>query len=338
MPSRLNRLLFGILLFLPGITLSAPESAADWRFERISGVTVSAIRQGGDSAHVLTQIGWHRATSCAASICLAPSDEPPRSATPKGGLPDGGIASGNGPGLVRAWFAEPTRRYGHGVLGDAVEAGALIAESQTGERHVFQMPQNAVFEDLTPRLADLDNDGRAEVIAIRAFLNAGGALGVYGLKDGKLGEIARTAPIGRPNRWLNVAGIADFDGDGIRDIAIVVTPHIGGTLEFWSLRQDRLVKLASQHGFSNHAIGSRNLDLSAVADVDGDGIAELALPDASRRALRVVKIRNGKVISLASIRMPAAIVENMARVAGPRGPVFLLGLSDGSLVAVSRTP
>ena len=334
-----TRLISGILMLLPATVLFGPETvASEWRVEHVAGAKVSAINQSGDTVHVLTQKGWHRAKSCTASICLEPSGKPQHRKAPKSGLPDGRIATGGGRGLVRAWFAGPTQRYGHGVLGDAVEAGALIAESKSGSRHVFRLPQSAVFEDITPRLADLDNDGRSEIVAIRAFLDAGGALGVYGLKGGKLGEIARTAPVGRPNRWLNVAGIADFDGDGIRDIAIVVTPHIGGTLEFWSLRKDRLVKLASQHGFSNHAIGSRNLDLSAAADVDDDGVADLALPDASRRALRIVKLSDGKVVSVASVRMPSTIVENIAHVAGPKGPVFLLGLGDGSLVTVSRKP
>ncbi len=339
MLTRLSLLLPCHLLFLAAFTTSGPVAVAgEWRIERISDVRTSAIRHGRGGPFVRTDKGWHRATSCAETVCLERSGKPPRRAAPKDGLPDGEVASGSGRGLVRAWFAEPTRRYGHGVLGDAVEAGALIAESASGDRHVFRLPESAVFEDITPRLADLDNDGRAEVVAIRAFRDAGGSLGVYGLQGGKLREIARTAPIGRANRWLNVAGIADFDGDGTRDVAIVVTPHIGGTLEFWSLRKNRLVKLASQFGFSNHAIGSRNLNLSAVADVDGDGdgIADLAVPDASRRALQIVKIREGKVVTLASIRMPAMIAENMARMAGPDGPVFLLGLSDGSLVAVSR--
>ena len=30
---------------------------------------------------------------------------------------------------------------------------------------------------------------------------------------------AETPPTGSPNTWLNPAGIADFDGDGMADIA-----------------------------------------------------------------------------------------------------------------------
>ncbi len=40
------------------------------------------------------------------------------------------------------------------------------------------------------------------------------------MRGNELSIIAETPPIGIPHRWLNPAGIADFDGDGVADLAI----------------------------------------------------------------------------------------------------------------------
>lgn len=215
-------------------------------------------------------------------------------------LPDGGTARAGGSGIVSAWYEEPTDRYRHGILGDAVEAGTLAARDARGVAHRLVLPASEVFEDLTPRLADLDGDGSAEIIAIRSSLSAGASLAVYGLRDGQLKLLAATPFIGRANRWLCPAGIADFNGDGRLEIALVETPHIGGTLEFWRFDGGRLTRLAALPGFSNHTIGSRNLDEAATGDIDGDKVPELVLPDATRTALRAVKLQGARITELDS--------------------------------------
>lgn len=262
-----------------------------------------------------------------------PKAKPAGARAPKGGLPDGRIATARGLDVTKAWFAEPTTRYAHGILGDRVEAGALVVVDKSGKTHRVRLPKSEVFEDLTPRIVDLDGDGRAEIVTIRAFATRGGSIAVYGLRDGQLKRVAETAPIGRANRWLNVAGMADYTGDGRRDIAIVTTPHIGGTLEVWSYTGIRLKLVASAFGFSNHAIGSRNLDLSATADANGDGRADLALPDDSRTELRIVTVRNGRISPIARVPLRGRVTENFA--VRP-GPVYFIGLAGGKTVKVSR--
>ncbi|MCB1476925.1 MAG: VCBS repeat-containing protein [Rhodobiaceae bacterium] len=215
-----------------------------------------------------------------------------------GRLPDGGTARAGGSGIVAAWYEDPTSRYDHGILGDAIEAGTLVARDSKGNSHAIVLPESEVFEDITPRLADLDGDGNAEVIAIRSSLSAGASLAIYGLRDGKLQMVAATPFIGRAHRWICPAGIADFDGDGRVEIALVATPHIGGTLEFWRLRGSGLSRIAALGGFSNHTIGSRNLAEAATGDVDGDGVPELVLPDATRTSLAAVALQGSRAIIL----------------------------------------
>ena len=145
-----------------------------------------------------------------------------------------------------------------------------------------------MFEDLEPRLADLDGDGHDEIVVVKSYLKRGSSLAVIAVRNGKYEIVAETPPIGRPHAWLNPAGIADFNGDGKIDIALVRMPHAVGTLELWSWADRSLRKTAELPDVANHIAGTRALDMSATADFDGDGIADLALPSFDRNRLRIV--------------------------------------------------
>jgi hypothetical protein len=252
-------------------------------------------------------------------------------------LPDGKFAIGLHD-VAGAWLIEPTERYDHGVLGDAVEAAGLRVRLRDGRELDFRLPLDSVFEDLRPRVADLDGDGRDEILVVRSYLEDGAALAVYGVRDSELVQLAQTDPIGRAYRWLNPAGIGDFDGDGGLEIAYVETPHIGGILYILSLDGDGLRREGRLQGFSNHAMGSRALGLSAVLDLDGDGAEELILPAAGRRALRVVSFAGSKFRELGEIEHHAAIVtlfQLRDRDGNGRADIAY-GLSDGTLVELLR--
>ena len=161
--------------------------------------------------------------------------------------------------IVAARYAEPTGRYPHGVLGDAVEHGALEVTLASGARHRARLPTVLVFEDTEPRLADLDGDGAAEVIVVESHADLGARLAVWGLVDGRLARRAATDPIGTRFRWLAPAGAADLDGDGRVEIAAVDRPHLARILRVWRFDSgpDRLTPVAEAAGFSNHRIGER---------------------------------------------------------------------------------
>ena len=68
-------------------------------------------------------------------------------ATPRAGLrtsgdalPDGGYAIGIHD-IAGAWLIEPTRRYDHGVLGDAIEAGGLRVRLRDGGELDYSSPR-----------------------------------------------------------------------------------------------------------------------------------------------------------------------------------------------------
>ena len=223
---------------------------------------------------------------------------------------DGSVATPPEPDVAAAWYGRPTTRYAHGVLGDEIEGGSLVVRDERGAIHEIVLPERYVFEDVTPRLADLDGDGRREIVAIRTDVRAGAAVAVYGLSGEALVERAATPPIGQPNRWLSIAAIEDFTGDGRDEIAVVRTPHIGGVLELLSLRDGTLRRVyPPQPGYTSHTIGATEVSFAATADVSGDGVADLILPEQNRRRLLVLRLVDGVV--------PIAAVDLPARVAGP---------------------
>ncbi len=150
-----------------------------------------------------------------------------------------------------ARYTEPTTRYAHGVLGDAVEWGALEMVLQSGKRVTVTLPQSRVFEDLAPRVQDLDGDGAAEVIVVETEARTGAQLAIYD----QTGKVTATPHIGRSNRWLSPVGAADIDGDGITEVMFVDRPHLRKSLEVYKYQDRALTPWVSFASVTNHRIG-----------------------------------------------------------------------------------
>lgn len=270
-------------------------------------------------------------------LIAAPYSPDPPAQRPDDILPDGIVAEGNG-GIRRAWLGDPTRRYDHAVLGDDLEASRLIVIDRQGARHVHDLPQQQVFEDRFPRLADIDGDGTDEVIVIRSDVDRGAGIAVYSLTEAGLEEAASSAPIGMRHRWMNVVGTADFTGDGTVEIAVVVTPHIGGTLTLLRRRDGELEAVFERGGFSNHAYGSRELGMAAALELDGDSAIDIAVPDAGRRSLVLLSLAGARYRELHRIDHHAAIASGIHAVDMDDDEVLELAyvLDDGSLVVIRR--
>lgn len=154
-----------------------------------------------------------------------------------------------------ARYVDPTERYKHGVLGDAIEWGGLELSLSDGRKVKITLPQSSVFEDVAPRLYDLDADGTPEVIVVESLNTAGAQLAVYD----ETGKIAATPHIGTPNRWLAPIGAADMDSDGQIEVAYIDRPHLAKTLRVWRYSNGALVEVAKLSGLTNHRIGERDI-------------------------------------------------------------------------------
>lgn len=209
--------------------------------------------------------------------------------------------------IVAADYAEPTTRYAHGVLGDAVEYGALRLRLADGRRLLIRLPGARVFEDLAPRLADLDGDGDAEVIVVETEVTQGAQLAIYD----ETGKIAATPPIGRSHRWLAPIGAADLDGDGVIEIAYIDRPHLAKTLRVWRFAEGRLTEIASAPGLTNHRIGQDFIS-GGIRDC-GTG-PELVTADGDWWAIMATRLEGGRLISreIGSFDGPSSLAAALA--------------------------
>lgn len=184
--------------------------------------------------------------------------------------------------ITAARYDDPTTRYAHGVLGDAIEHGTLVLETDQGRTVRIVLPDSRVFEDTEPRLADLDGDGAPEVIAVESHMSRGARLSVYGLE----GLIAANAYIGTSNRWLAPIGAADLDGDGTMDIAYIDRPHLAKTLRVFHFAEGALVEVGNLPGVTNHRIGERDI-AGGIRDC-GNG-PEMIVADAGWRSVLSIR-------------------------------------------------
>jgi hypothetical protein len=246
-------------------------------------------------------------------------------------LPDGEITQF---GAFTAYLIEPTTRYDHGILGDAIEAGGFAVE-HNGRRLVYRLPPDAVFEDLRVRLADLDGDGKPEAIVVKSYLKRGSALAAFSIGQDGIKPLAEGPAFGTPHRWLNPAGAADFTGSGETMIAAVLTPHIAGSLRLYRVKGGALAEAARFDGVTSHIIGTRNLDLARIDDVNGDGVPDVVLPVQDRRAVVAVSFKGGQPAVIDRATLPAPLVE-LKQVAHGAGRVKLENGSEVDFTLEAR--
>ena len=196
-------------------------------------------------------------------------------------------------GAWEAGFSAPTHRYGHAVLGDTPEWGTLCVRGPGLERCVT-LPEERVFEDIAPRLADVDRDGRSDVVVVESDRRYGAALVVYLTEaSGRLRRLS-TPPIGTAYRWLAPVGIADIDRDGFIELAYVDRPHLARVLRVWRYRDGKLAQIASKPGFSNHRIGD-DFIVGGVRDCGRDAI-ELVTADAFWAHVVATRLEAGQLL------------------------------------------
>jgi hypothetical protein len=188
-------------------------------------------------------------------------------------LPDARILVDNQERLLV--LSDATDMYSHGVLGDQLEARSIsLIETAPEIRTInrITLDDDEVIEGIAPIWSDLNNDSLPEIIVTISDPVDGAGIVVF---DEGGQRIASGPKIGQPFRWRHQIAVADFGPAGETELAVVRTPHIGGSAEFYQLKNGELILVAEFPNITSHAIGSRNLDSSAAGDIDGDGTTEL---------------------------------------------------------------
>jgi FG-GAP-like repeat len=249
-------------------------------------------------------------------------------------IPDLRVATGN-KDIASAWLIVPTKRYPHFIIGSDYEPSGVRLKMANGDILTLMLEQNQVFEDRTPRLADLDGDGRDELILVLTSVDLGGSLAAFSVEEGQIKLKAQTPYAGQPFRWLNPANIADFNGDGKLDVALVQKPHLVKKLEIWTLENGDFVRKFWVNDVSNHRISSPFTDLSAAADFNGDGIVDLAILNGNYSRLRIFSFAGSAPQELENIVLPAPANGDFKLTRGSNNWLLSIPLTNGQTFELS---
>lgn len=226
----------------------------------------------------------------------------------------------------------PTGRYDHGVLGDGLEASAVTIVETWPDLHVsgtISIPPPAVIEGIAPFWTDTNGDGSREIIVTLSDGTQGARLVVFN----EAGEqVAAGAAIGRGYRWRNQLAVAPFGPLGELELADVLTPHLGGVVEFFTFGDQSLDLTAQVPGYTSHVIGSRNLDMALAGDFDGDDQVEVLIPDQARLELGAISRTSSGVQIDWQLPIGGTVTTNLAAIAFPDGSIGLgVGRDDAVL-------
>lgn len=225
-----------------------------------------------------------------------------------------------------------TDGYTHGVLGDELEATEITLVEPLPEPRIVQtitLTSSQVIEGIAPIWADSTGDGSRDIIVTVSDANQGARLVTFS----ETGErIAEGPAIGQGFRWRHQIAVAPFPPDGERELADVLTPHIGGTVEFFRFDRGKLDTVATVGGYASHVIGSRNLDMAAAADIDGDGTVELLVPNQARTEYGAMRRTQDGAEVVHRLALQGTLHTNLAAVTFPDGRIGIgVGLEDARL-------
>jgi hypothetical protein len=214
-----------VLLALSFAVWAGLAQAAEWRVQRVNApARVMAVETTGGYVRVIAGGLWYKIVLSADDASLAFIETPVAAKRPDGAPPDGQVASGSRD-IARARFTEAVARD-RGVRGAKVEAGALVIETRDGKRQTLQLKDDAVFEDPSPQIGDLDGNGHDQIVVAKSYPKRGSSLAVIALRKGRYEVVGETPPL--PAKVAtNIVLVAEASGPpaiavGLADGSLVV--------------------------------------------------------------------------------------------------------------------
>ncbi len=243
-------------------------------------------------------------------------------------LLDGRLLSDGAGNLLT--LAAPSDIYQHGALGDDLEAkGFTLLNLDTGKVNRVGIYSDQVVEGIAPIWADLNSDSVREILLTLSNRQGGAQLVVM---DAQGEIIAQGEPIGTGYRWRHQIAAAPIGPNREMEIVDVLTPHIGGVVEFFRLEGENLVKVAELSGYTSHVIHTRNLDLAFVGDLDADGLLELLLPKQDLSSLGILQRSESGVEVVGEAPLEGGLSSNLAAIPLPDGGMSVAaGMGSGVL-------
>ena len=245
-------------------------------------------------------------------------------------LPDARIISDEQDRLLL--LSDPSEKYSHGVLGDNIEATSLtLTETQPETRIITVIPllENEVIEGISPIWVDINGEEQREIIVTVSDLDLGAGIVIFSETGERLAEGPK---MGRAYRWRHQIGYLTLGPEGENELVVVRTPHIGGIVEYYQYSDGNLTIAAEFTGITSHTIGSRNLDLAALGDFDGDGVNELLLTNPDLTELVAVRRTPAGAEQAWRVAIGGVMSTNLSGVTLPNGKIALaVGRDDGVL-------
>lgn len=210
-------------------------------------------------------------------------------------------------------LSDPSDQYQHGILGDVLEATSVTLVQLSDQPAIisqFSVPEDWVIESILPIWSDWDGDGQREIVLTLSNSTSGAKLVLY---DEKGNVLAESQPIGTGNRWRHALAIASFGEHGERYLVDVVTPHIGGIVNYysWDKENKDLKPEASLTGYSTHDIGSRFMHMYALVRDEQTEQVLLLVPNQSKTKLVALRFVSGVIQEEWSIPLEGKLSGNL---------------------------
>ncbi|HID26964.1 MAG TPA: hypothetical protein EYP22_03915, partial [Methanosarcinales archaeon] len=150
---------------------------------------------------------------------------------------------------------------------------AVICLSSDGKRLWMHKFEKRGFVDAQVAVSDLDGDGRNEIIACtqeHGWNKWDGKWGKVYIINPENGEIEKVHDFGKPVMHWTGMGIADFNGDGKKEIVVAVKD--GSKKETKITMLDSDLKLLHEY-----VISDSRAKIEAINDINGDGKNEVII-------------------------------------------------------------